>query len=85
MTQFYYFTAAWCQPCRMYRPVVEQVVGELGIPMQFIDADSNPDLTGKYSINSVPTIVVVQNGNVLYRNTGVTSKGQLTSILSQFK
>lgn len=85
MTQFYYFTAAWCQPCRMYRPVVEQVASELGVPMQFIDADSNPDLTGKYSISSVPTIVVVQDGQPIYRNTGVTSKGQLSNALGQFR
>lgn len=85
MTQFYYFTAVWCQPCRMYKPVVEQVTGELGIPMQFIDVDQNPDLTQKYDIRSVPTVVVAQQGQPIYRNTGVTSKLQLTQILSQFK
>lgn len=85
MTQFYYFTATWCQPCRTFKPVVEQVVGELGIPMQFIDVDQNSELTGKYAITSVPSIVVVQNGQLLYRSTGIVSKPQLISALGQFR
>jgi len=85
MTEFYYFTATWCQPCKAFKPVVEQAVAELGIPMQFIDADSNPALTGKFGITSVPTIVVAQGGQPIYRNVGVISKAQLTNALGQFK
>jgi len=85
MTQFYYFTATWCQPCRTFKPVVQEVAGELGISMQFTDVDSNSDLTGKYAITSVPTIVVVQNGQPIYRSTGIISKAQLTNALGQFR
>ena len=85
MIQFYYFTAAWCQPCRNFKPVVEQVVGELGIPMQFIDVDQNYDLTSKYAITSVPAIVVVQDGQAIYRNAGIIPKPQLISALKQFR
>ena len=85
MSQFYYFTATWCQPCRNFKPVVEQVVGELGIPMQFIDVDQNSDLAGRYAINSVPAIVVVQNEQPIYRSTGIVPKPQLMSALKQFR
>ena len=85
MTEFYYFTATWCQPCKAFRPVVEQVAAELGIPMRFTDADNNPDFTGRFGITSVPTIIVAQNGQPIYRNVGVISKNQLSTALAQFK
>jgi thioredoxin 1 len=85
MIQFYYFTATWCQPCRNFKPVVEQVAGELGITMQFIDVDQNTELVGKYAITTVPTILAVQNGQPVYRNKGIISKPQLISALKQFR
>ena len=80
-----YFTAAWCGPCRMFKPVMEQVSSALGIQVNYIDVDTNPDLTQQYAVSSVPTVVVVNNGNAVYRNTGVMSKPQLTQVLSQFR
>lgn len=85
MTEFYYFSTTWCGPCKMFKPVVQQVVSELGIPMRFVDAEQNPDLASRYSISSVPAIVVVQNGQPIYRNTGVMGKPQLSAALSQFR
>lgn len=85
MTEFYYFSAVWCQPCKAFKPAVQQVVGELGIPMQYVDADNNPELTQRFGITSVPTIVVAQNGQSVYRNVGVISKQQLTAALGQFR
>lgn len=80
-----YFTAAWCGPCKMFKPVVQQVQAELGVSVNIIDVDSQKDLTQKYNITSVPTILVESNGNVVYRNSGVMSKPQLTQVLSQFR
>lgn len=80
-----YFTAVWCGPCRMFKPIVQQVQSELGVNVNIVDVDQNPDLTQKYSITSVPTIVVENNGTVVYRNSGVMSKPQLTQVLSQFR
>jgi thioredoxin 1 len=85
MTEFYYFSTAWCQPCRAFKPVVQQVIGELGVPMQFLDAEQNPDLAQKFSVTSVPTIIVAQGGQPIYRNIGVISKAQLTNALGQFR
>lgn len=80
-----YFTAAWCGPCKMFKPVVEQVSAETGVSINYIDVDQQQELAQKYGINSVPTILVENNGNVVYRSSGVMSKPQLTQVLSQFK
>lgn len=85
MTEFYYFSAVWCGPCKAFKPAVQQVVSELGIPMQYVDADSSPELTQKFNITSVPTIIVAQNGQLVHRSVGVVSKPQLTATLGQFR
>ena len=80
-----YFTAAWCSPCKMFKPILQQVQSELGVNVNIIDVDLQRDLAQKYSITSVPTILVESNGSVVYRNSGVMSKPQLTQVLSQFR
>lgn len=80
-----YFTAVWCGPCKMFKPIVQQVQAELGVSINIVDVDQNPELTQRYSVSSVPTIVVENNGTVVYRNSGVMSKPQLTQVLSQFR
>jgi len=80
-----YFTATWCGPCKMFKPTVQAVSAETGISINYIDVDQQQDTAQKYGISSVPTIVVENEGNVIYRNSGVMSKPQLTQVLSQFK
>jgi len=80
-----YFTANWCSPCKMFKPIVQQVQSELGVNINIVDVDLQKDLAQKYSITSVPTILVENSGNVVYRNSGVMSKPQLTQVLSQFR
>ena len=80
-----YFTAAWCGPCKMFKPVIEQVSAETGVSINYVDVDQQGALASQYGISSVPTIIVENNGSVVYRNSGVMSKPQLTQVLSQFK
>lgn len=80
-----YFTAAWCGPCKMFKPTVQQVSSELGVGINYIDVDQQQDIAMKYGVRSVPTIIVENGGNVVYRNSGVMSKPQLTQVLSQFR
>jgi thioredoxin 1 len=80
-----YFTAAWCGPCKMFKPTVQAVSAETGVSINYIDVDQQQDTAQKYGISSVPTIIVENDGNVVYRNSGVMSKPQLTQVLSQFK
>lgn len=81
----YYFTAAWCKPCKMFKPIVQEVSSELEIGIVYVDVDQQRDIAMKYGVTSVPTIMIENNGSVLYRNSGVISKPQLKQVLSQFK
>lgn len=81
----YYYSAVWCSPCKMFKPIVQAVSAELGISITYVDVDQQTELAQKYGISSVPTIIVESNGSVVYRNSGVMSKPQLSQVLSQFK
>ena len=53
-----YFTAAWCGPCKMFKPTVQAVSAETGVGISYVDVDQQPDIAQKYNISSVPTIIV---------------------------
>ena len=75
------FTATWCQPCKNFKPILEQVSRE--IPVEFIDVDANPQLVAEYGIRKVPTIVVVNNGRATGKQAGVLTESQIKSLWSQ--
>jgi thioredoxin 1 len=65
------FSSTWCGPCQSLSPIMEQVKSK-GIPVEKIDVDSNPDMSTRFGIRSVPTVILVDNsGNELKRFTGV--------------
>ena len=70
------FWAAWCGPCRMVGPVIEElskdydgraVVGK-------VDVDSNQEFAAKYGVRNIPTVLVFKNGEVVTRQVGVAPK-----------
>lgn len=80
--QVLYFTAAWCGPCKMFKPVFESTIAEVGVSAQVIDVDQNKELAMQYSITSVPTMVLLDNsGQPFKRNSGVMGKPQLKQFL----
>lgn len=84
--QVLYFTAPWCGPCKMFKPVVEMVSSELGVHVNYINVDYDATFSERYSVTAVPTIIILgMSGDVVYRNSGVMSKDQLSRVLSQFK
>ena len=81
-----YFSADWCAPCKVFKPIVQQVSQELGISVNYINVDYDASYGEKYSITSIPTIIVLDHsGTVVYRNSGVLSKDQLIQNLTKFK
>ena len=56
MSKILRFTAVWCQPCKMLAKNLEEA--NLGIPIEVIDIDVNPEIAEEYSIRSVPTLVL---------------------------
>ena len=77
-----YFSAVWCGPCKVFKPVMQEVANE-GFNIQFIDVDDNRQLASQYNIRSVPTCVVEQNGQELTRFSGAVSKAEVKRHLLQ--
>lgn len=72
-----YFSAGWCTPCRFYGPTMDKVA-QSGIPVQKVDVDEQGDLTAKYGIRNVPTVIKVdEQGNSLGKLVGVKSEQQV--------
>jgi len=82
MKKVYYFTAAWCGPCRAFRPTLNEAISQTGANVTIIDVDLVPELAQQYSITSVPTTIVVDpSGAVVSRRSGVMSKAEIVSLL----
>lgn len=59
MTQVLYFSAEWCGPCKMIKPMMQQLQSQMSI--SFIDADVSPESCRSWSVRSVPTVIVIKN------------------------
>ena len=70
------FFATWCGPCKMLAPVLKEVKDSLGerITILKIDVDKNQELSSKYQVRGVPTMILFQNGKQLWRQSGVLTK-----------
>lgn len=77
------FWAAWCGPCRMVGPVVEEIASEYTdkAVVGKVDVDANQELSVKYGIRSIPALLVFKGGEVVDQVIGAVPKGVLTSKL----
>ncbi|WP_308243953.1 thioredoxin [uncultured Prevotella sp.] len=80
------FFATWCQPCKMMHPILEQLKAAVGDKLRIIkvDVDKHNEIAAQYRIQSVPTLMLFRNGEVLYRNSGVMDKAELMALLDPF-
>ena len=79
------FHAVWCGPCKVQSPILKEVATEFGERVRVIkiDVDQNQMLADRYRIQSVTTLMVFKNGQLVWRQSGVVSKNQLESVLNQ--
>jgi len=83
MKTVYYFTADWCQPCKKTRPIVEEINREQTTAgFQIIDVDDNKDLVEIFSIRSVPTFVLFENGIEKNRIIGSQNREDLENFIN---
>jgi len=76
------FWASWCAPCRMVAPIVEEIAGERGdIKVGKINVDEEPELANKFSIVSIPTLVVMKNGKIVQQVSGARPKNAILEML----
>ena len=73
------FWAAWCGPCRMVAPVVEELAGEYDGKVSFtkVDVDQNPKTASQYGIMSIPTLLIFKNGAPVSNIVGFRPKAEL--------
>ena len=79
MKQFIYFSAPWCGPCKMFGPIMDRVAAS-GIPVQKVNVDENRELAMQYGVMSVPTTVLIENGQVVTRFVGAKSEAEVKQI-----
>ena len=79
------FWAAWCGPCRMVGPVVEEIAGEYDgkAVIGKIDVDANPNISIQYGIRSIPALLYFKNGEKVDGVVGAVPKGVLTTKLDE--
>lgn len=70
------FWAEWCGPCRMVGPVVEELANDYDGKVKFVkvNVDEANELASKYNVFSIPTLVIIKNGEVVSQQVGAASK-----------
>ena len=76
------FWAAWCGPCQMLSPIVEEVAAEVGdVKVGKVNVDEEPVLTIKYGIASIPALLVFENGKVVNKSIGYMEKDEVLDLI----
>lgn len=76
------FGAIWCGPCKMLDPLVEELAEELQgrVKIVHVDIDNNPNLTVKFNVMGVPTLMLLKDGEPIERMTGYKPKNKILDI-----
>ena len=76
------FWASWCGPCRMVAPILEEIATERSdVKVCKINVDEEPELASRYKVMSIPTLLVVKEGQVVNQAVGARPKSQILSLL----
>lgn len=77
------FWAEWCGPCRMIGPIVEELANEYDgkAVIAKVDVDSNPNVSAKFGIRSIPTLLVFKGGEIVDKQVGAVPKAVLAGKL----
>lgn len=80
------FFATWCQPCKVQSSVLNSVKENVGTLARIvkIDIDAYPKIAAEYGVRSVPTLMVFQRGELLWRASGIHDVNTLTDLLNSF-
>ncbi len=78
------FWAEWCMPCRMLAPTIDEVANDFAgkVKVGKLDTDANREVSVKYGISAIPTVLVFKGGEVVKKFVGVTGKPEFESALN---
>ena len=77
------FWAAWCGPCKMLSPIVDEVASSHPeIKVCKVNVDEEPSLAQQYNVMSIPMLLVFENGSIKQKSIGVISKSQIEALVS---
>jgi thioredoxin 1 len=79
------FYATWCGPCKMMPPILKEVKDKMGDTVSIfkVDVDVHQAIASHFTVNSVPTLAIFKNGQLIWREPGVKSAGQLIQLLDK--
>ena len=76
------FFASWCGPCRMVSPIVDEIAEEReDIKVCKINIDEQPELASRYRIMTIPTLMVLKDGNIVEQSVGAKPKHQILAMV----
>lgn len=80
------FWAAWCGPCKMISPIIEQLAEQYAGKIVFgkVNVDENPHISQRFGIQSIPTLMIVKEGQVIDVMIGALPKGQIENRIEQY-
>jgi thioredoxin 1 len=80
------FWAPWCGPCRMVAPILDKLAKEYDgkLVIAKVNTDENQEYAYKYSVQGIPTMLMISGGKVLHTQVGALSEGMLKEVINQF-
>lgn len=80
------FFAEWCGPCKLMKPILTELRKRMGDKIRIlkVDVDKSPVVSSAFDIQSVPTLMLIRNKDIVWRQAGVVQAGQLEQIINQF-
>jgi len=79
------FYADWCQPCLRLAPILEEIEGTFDwVSIKRIDVEEDVDMTAKYAVQNIPTLLFFKDGVLVDKVVGMTSKSNLLDVINKY-